>query len=330
MFRSILAVSLAGSALVLAGCGDQTETSAVSAETVTEPVFVFPDEAEPTPFNRAYTLTESADGTVRLFTKESRDDTDIYEMRLQEDGTWSEPEVLDWPKRRSNTNPHFSPFDGRLYFASDRPIEGLEVKRDMNLWSVELTEEGWGEAVPVPGDVNTGEAETSVSTSENGYMAFVSKYPYPRGEGGQSNQGGQDIYLARFDDASGEWKMETLPDHVNSPFVESHVAITPDGNNILYYSRRSPKLGQVNIVAITRTDDEDMGGWSEPYNLGPVINAGDFAFGPGMSADGETFFFSRGGRLMELPASELNTILTNAYEASLAGEEEAFIGLTDK
>lgn len=318
MIRKLATVTLLGAGLILSACGNHENAKS----NIVEPTAVFPDLPAPDQFNRAYTMTESPDGEIRIFAKETRDDTDLYEVRKLEDGGWSAPTLLDWPKRASNTNPHFSPFDGRLYFASDRPIAGVEFKRDMNIWSVERTEDGWGEAELVPGDINTGDNETSVSTSADGHMVFVSKHP--RG------QGGQDLYFATFDEATGEWKMEFLPTHVNSPMVESHAAITPDGQNILYYSHRSPKLGQVDIVAVTRTDEEGLNGWSKPYNLGPLINDADFTFGAGMAANGETFFFSQAGVLKEMPMSSLLELLKTAKAAQDEGKEEEFMGLLAK
>ncbi len=294
--RQVSAWLTVAASLALATCTD----APIDPPTGPAAEYVFPDEAPPGPFERAYSMTESRDGSVRVFVREAPKSTDLYEMRRQPDGSWSAPALLDFPRRTSNTSPSFSPFDGRLYFASDRTVPDEPQRTDMNLWSVSLTDEGWGQAELLPGDINTMDNETSITQAPRGELYFVSNHP--RG------QGAQDIYSARFDDRTGEWKTSFMPEHVNSPRTETHVAVTPDGDYLLFYSYRYPRLGKVDITAIHRhgfsPDD-----WSEPFNVGPAINTKGLDMGPGFSADGETFFFSRNGRIMTLPTSDVMTEL---------------------
>lgn len=317
MLRRFTFITLCIAGACLSACGPKDNTPV----DLVRPEYVFPNEEKPDAFHRAYTMTESADGSVRLFTRDSTDQTDIYQVKKAGDGSWSEPERLAWPKVKSNVNPHFSPYDGRLYFASDRPLPKAENRIDMNIWSVEWTDNGWGEAEPLPGNVNSADNETSVTTTADGKMFYVSNHP--RG------QGGQDIYTASLDTSSGDWVSALMPEHVNSPRVESQLAVTPDGDHLIFYSRRRPKLGMVDLVAVSRSDDEALGGWSLPYNLGPLINDAKFTFGAGISADGETFFFSREGRLMTFPVNELRTLLQRAKAEADSGKEAEFLGLED-
>lgn len=317
MIHRLISLAALSLGIALAGCGNQTDMSEAE-QTGPLGTLVFPDMPEPDPFNRAYVMTESPDGQLRLFTKETRDDTDIFTSRRQDDGSWSEPQLLDWPKYRTNQNPHFSPFDDRLYFGSDRPVPGLDNRSDTNLWSVSWDGTSWGEAEPVPGDVNTGANETTVSITQDGMMYFVSNHP--RG------QGGQDIYQAVFSEDSQQWMTQSLPENISSHLVESHVTVTPDGKNLVFYSRIQPILGVVDIKAVTLQED---GSWLGPYTLGPRINTPGIDFGTGRSHDGETFFFSREGRMMELPMSELYGQIELAKQAYLAGDELSFLGLPE-
>lgn len=307
-----------GLTLTLAGCGGTTTEEPAEAQNSNLPQLVFPNEPAPDVFHRAYTMTENADGSVRLFAREDRDDTDLYQTNLQDDGSWSEPVKLDWPKLRSNNAPHFSPFDGRLYFVSDRPVPGLETRSDLNIWSVELTEDGWGEASPIPGDVHYGANETSVTTTADGEMVFVSV----RREG----PGAQDFYQAHFDQAAAGWMFDGLLAEASSPLVESHIAATPDGAHLIFYSRIRPILGNVDLKVISRGED---GEWIGPYTLGTNINTRGIEYGAGMSASGDTFFFSREGQLMEMPMEALLEEIEAAQAAYLADEELEFLGLSD-
>ncbi|MAP94664.1 MAG: hypothetical protein CMK07_06905, partial [Ponticaulis sp.] len=71
------------------------------------------------------------------------------------------------------------------------------------------------------------------------------------------------------------------------------------------------------------------GTWLGPYTLGPNINTPGIDFGAGKSHDGETFFFSREGQMMEMPMSALMTEIDNARTAYEAGEELKFLGLAE-
>ena len=317
MLKTANLLVLSGLALCLAACGnDTTETAAADAPVL--PQLVFPGEEIPDPYHRAYTLTENAEGTVRVFTRETRDDTDLYEMLLQDDGSWSEPVKLDWPKLRSNVAPHFSPFDGRLYFASDRPAPGLENRDDMNIWSIERTEDGWGEAEYVPGNIHYGSDETSVTTTANGDMYFVSQ----RREG----PGGHDFYVAHYDETTEGWIFDGLLPEGNTSLVESHIAATADGRHLVFYSRMRPILGNVDLKVLTRADD---GSWIGPYTLGPNINSRGIEFGASFSATGDTFFYSQEGRLVEVPMDAFMAEIDAARAAYLADEELQFLGLSD-
>ena len=83
------AILILGAGL-LASCGSGESVDALPSV----PTEIFPGAEAPTRFTRAYSLTESMDGKVRVFAREDGDVTDLYEMRLQPDGSWSEPSTL--------------------------------------------------------------------------------------------------------------------------------------------------------------------------------------------------------------------------------------------
>ena len=264
--------------LILSGCSQSTDTEE-AMHPVPPPQILFPQIEGDELFQKAYSLTENAAGTLRVWTIEFFDGTDIVQSRKAQNGEWSEPELLDWPKLKSNANPAFSPYDGRLYFASDRPLPDAPDRRDMNIWSISYENGEWGNAIPLPGDVNTSADETDMSMAADGTLYFVSKHP--RG------LGGQDIAKAALNAATGEWMYEALPDTISSRFVESHVSITPDGKILIFYSRVRPILGGVDLkIAELQTD----GSWLGPFTLGRNINSSASEYGSGLSLTGDEFF----------------------------------------
>ncbi|MAK62278.1 MAG: hypothetical protein CMK09_15015 [Ponticaulis sp.] len=264
-------------------------------------------------------MTENAAGDLRVWTEETRDGTDLVQSVKTENGQWSEPEVLDWPKIVSNVNPAFSAYDDRLYFASDRPLPDAPERDDMNIWSVAWEGDSWGEASPIPGDVNTTADETDIAMAADGTAYFVSKHP--RG------LGGQDIARANLNAETSDWEYEALPDTISSRFVESHVSITPDGKTLIFYSRVRPIIGGVDLKIAELQDD---GSWLGPFTLGKNINSTANEFGSGLSLNGDWFFFSRNGHLLEMPMADFRLEIDLAREAFANNQERRFLGLSDK
>lgn len=281
-------------------------TSACGAkiQTYDSPTPVLPEADAPTAFTRAYSLTESPDGKIRVFAKEDRDLTLLYEMRLQDDGSWSDPVELDFPKRIKLTNPSFSFSDGALYYASDADIFDRK-QRDANIWRVMPAENGWEAPEPLPASINDGAEQLNPAMDREGRLYFTSN--------GYDSIGGHDIFEASFDEEASDWVVKTMPDGVNDARADAHLAVTPDGQRLFFYSHRSPKLGVVDIWTTERGAD---GSWQEPVNLGEPVNTPGIDFGAGLSGDGSLFFFSREGELMMI---SLEAALEGLSEGDDAG-----------
>jgi len=101
-------------------------------------------------------------------------------------------------------------------------------------------------------------------------------------------------------------KLEHLGQPINSIFFESDAYITPDGNTILFVTDRNPVLGSyhqkgwnynnsfwgnTDIWVSEKVDDY----WSEPINLGEVINTEFGERTPYMNNDKTKLYFSSNG-----------------------------------
>lgn len=278
----------ASTLLILAGCDVAGPLQATP---------VFPDAADPTPFTRAYSMTESLDGAVRVFAQEDGDQTQLKLVRYQ-GGVWSEPELLDLPHRKTLTGPRFSFEDGALYYASDAPMPERPGRTDLNIWKVAYEDGAFGEPVPLESDtINTGANETMAAVASDGTMLLVTNHSRAGG-------GGYELMQARRS-TDGEWQLSVMPDGVNDLRTDDHVAIAPDGKWAIFYSHRTPKEGSADLWRMVRGTD---GEWQVPVNLGPVVNTTDIEFGAGLSGDGSILFFSRDGRLMQIPVSALDRL----------------------
>ena len=259
---------------------------------------VFPGMPEPTTFTRAFTLAESPDGKRRLFAKENGDATELFESEKQADGKWSEPVMVDLPRTMKLSAPAFSPVDGTLYYVSDEPLEVHKGRPESNIWTARREGDQWVDPKPLPLEINTGATETSPTIDGQGNLYFSTNHTRAGG-------GGLDIMQASFDDAAGKWIVQQMPEGINSPRADDHLAVTKDGKRLFFYSHRSPKLG---VVDIWVTERETGGDWQTPRRLDEPVNSQSIDFGAGISSDGKSFFFSRDGVLMSYPMRDIRTV----------------------
>jgi len=254
---------------------------------------IFPGKEAPDHRNHAYSMTESLDGNIRIYTQEADDEAWLYEMH-RTGKNWSEPQRMTLPARKRMKGASFSREDGSLYFATDAEMPPPFGGRDLNIWRVEWDGSAWGEAKPIEGEINTGANETIASVAADGTMIFVSNRPEMDGFGyglGEAHR-----------DESGAWKITAFLTDMNDLRTDDHAVITADGSRLFFYSHRTPKVGSTDIWTSKRLAD---GSWSAPENPGEPLNTPDSEFGPGLSGDDQTLFFSRGGVLMEIGMDEV-------------------------
>ncbi len=260
---------------------------AVPSQDPPEPQLFLPNPESFGSRDRNYGQVESVDGSVRVYAAQRGDETDLM-MVLRTDSGWSEPVLVQAPRRETNTTPHFSRLDGRLYYSSDAPHPERPGRRDRNIWSGVLGESGeLSDLRPMSNAINTGANEESPSFTDDGEFFFSSDHT--RGIGGF------DIY--RAEETTAGWMVETVP--FNTQMADTHASVTPDGQSVFFYAHLPDVIGVVDIFRADRTDE----GWSEAVNLGAIINTGLIDYAPAISQDGETFFFSRQGQMMEIDAS---------------------------
>jgi tRNA A-37 threonylcarbamoyl transferase component Bud32 len=80
---------------------------------------------------------------------------------------------------------------------------------------------------------------------------------------------------------------------VNGPHSEVTPSISADGLSLYFASDRPGGQGSHDIWVAKRASPSDA--WSEPVNLGPLVNTPDFEGFQSVSADGLELYFTRGG-----------------------------------
>ncbi len=143
--------------------------------------------------------------------------------------------------------------------------------------------EAWSDSEPIPGAVNTETYDGILSIAPDGMSMFVYK--------NTTNSAG-DIFFSKKSQSDGEWyAAEKLSRPINTTYFESSVSITADGSTLYFISERPEGMGQGDIYVATKKGDS----WSNPKNLGKVINTEDdekFVF---IHPNGKTLYFSSNG-----------------------------------
>jgi hypothetical protein len=91
-------------------------------------------------------------------------------------GRWSAPDVAPFSGRYRDFDAVISPDGSRLFFTSDRPVDG-RPKTDYDLWVVDRTPDGWGEPRNLGAPVNTDSNEWFASVTAAGPARLNGLYP---------------------------------------------------------------------------------------------------------------------------------------------------------
>ena len=112
-------------------------------------------------------------------------------------------------------------------------------------------------------------------------MLFTGYDPYLSGE----------IYFTEKGN-DGWAPLQKIAGAVNTVFNESHASLSPDGGTLYFTSDRKGGFGGLDIY---RSVKDTSGAWSQPENLGPIINSPYNEESPFVTPDGRKLFFSSQG-----------------------------------
>ncbi len=185
--------------------------------------------------------------------------------------------------------------DGKmLIFTSQRPL--TQVPKDENgnddlldnVYSAkwDSVNKKWALSYPVEGFVNSSNDKTACSSiSPDGLIMFIYK-------NNNSDAIGGDIYISKRE-RSGRWgQPKSIGKPINTSYYEDCATLSPDGNTLFFISEKPGGYGNADIYSSEKISKDQ---WTEPVNLGPVINTAYDEGGMSMAPDGKTLFFSSTG-----------------------------------
>jgi WD40-like Beta Propeller Repeat len=223
----------------------------------------------------------SPDGTEIFYTLQSPQGVfqTIVHIRKQTDGSWSKPSVAPFAGKYSDLEPAFSSDGKKLFFSSNRPLSGTEIK-DFDIWVVEKMNGKWDEPKNIGLPVNTKEDEFYPSITKSGNLYFTAAY--------KTGIGKEDIFMAQWE--NGKYKEPVhLDTAINSKMYEFNAFVSPEEDFIIFtsYGRKDDK-GRGDLYMSLK---DASGKWQPAKNL-TLLNSEKLDYCPFVSFDKKSLFFT--------------------------------------
>ena len=192
--------------------------------------------------------------------------------------------------------PVLSPDNRYLFFTrrewvDTRTIHGKE-EQERFIRSLNNYDNSFTVGEPMPAPFNQGLYQGGVSLSVDNKLMFVTVVSLsPQRDGTLFANG--DIYYSELKE-SGWTPLASIGPHINQPATwEGQPSLSAD-NNTLYFASARPPDGEQNYggMDLYKTIRLENGGWSEPINLGPVINTPGNEKTPFLHSDSYTLYFA--------------------------------------
>lgn len=223
------------------------------------------------------------DGNMVVFARGKGTQRGLY-VSHRRDGIWSVPALAPFSRTGMNFEPYMAPDGSYLLFVSNRPVRpggklldgyfGGKVRphRGGNLWRVDLTHDGWGSPVRLPGFVNVGTATYSPAVAADGSVYFTHPDPHTHHTR---------MYVARR--AGGKLRPPQPVAFSDGAISDYDPAVAPDGSFIVFSSDRPPTpRNHSGLFVAFRAG----GSWSRPVPLGV------YGYEARLSPDARTLYFN--------------------------------------
>jgi len=244
-----------------------------------------------------YAPSVTADGRRLYFCGRNREDNkdgakdqeDIF-VSYFEDSDWTTPELV------SNINTK-KDHEAPLSISADG--NRMLMYSQSDIFYTDRTAKGWTLKKRFP-SVNTGsswEADAQI-TADGKAVIFISDrrgnvgryHPFGQHFHGGGN-GNLDIYVSELTN-KGWTKPQNLGSIINTPYAERSPFLHSDMKTLYFSSAGHGSLGGLDVFKCTRLNDTSWTEWSEPENLGKIINTSQDEYDYEISTDGETAYFS--------------------------------------
>jgi hypothetical protein len=224
---------------------------------------------------RVFIFSSMKDGTNWRFKP-------TFVMKLEESG-WTAPELAPFNDHLPY-NFTVGPGGTTLYFTS---LKSPDTATSMlleraNIWAVTLSGDSWSEPVMLGPSLNTEEhSENYPTVALDGTIYYMGHR--------EDTLGGTDVYRSK-DLGNRYAEAENIGVPVNGIESDQDPFIAPDGSYLIVcLTGREDGFGKYDLYV---SAPDGKGGWSEPVNLGEVVNTPGSEFRPFVTADGKYLFYT--------------------------------------
>ncbi|WP_232782541.1 exo-alpha-sialidase [Olleya sp. 1-3] len=210
-------------------------------------------------------------------------------------GVWSKPELVSFSGVYQDIEPFYTNQGNTLFFASNRPINNDNTRKDYNIWYSHKTEGKWGEPKPLNNTINTTEDEFYPSLSNNGNLYFTATKPEGIGK--------EDLFVSKK--VNGVYqKPSVLDSTINTKHYEFNAYVNPEENLLIFSSYgRADGFGGGDLYYSLK---DKSGRWSPSKNMGKDINSDKLDFCPFVDVNRNTFYFT--SERVVVDSSKINSI----------------------
>jgi len=260
---------------------------------------VVPFDPVLSPFLNVRDFCIADDGQEAFFTIQSPDQA-ISQIACTRkvNGEWSAPSLLPFCDTYMYLEPFLTADGKRLFFASDRPLDGSAVRKDFDIWYVERKNNNapWSAPVNLGEPVNSGLDQFYPTLSDNLNLYFTMASPEGLGK--------DDIYFSRWDGR--QYTTPVLLDtNVNSSGYEFNAFISRNEDFILFTKYNEPGGQGSGDLYIAQKDA--YGNWQKAVNLGVPVNTKAMEYCPFYDEKNHTLYFtSRRNTLQPRPFRDIN------------------------
>lgn len=212
--------------------------------------------------------------------------------RAIEDAPWETPVNFGpWDDSYWNlikTLPRYTTADGlEVYFYAGPELSGGYGGYDIWMKKRENIDDDWGPTENLGPIVNSAYAEALPAISPDGLELYFSEWGEHTRQGGH---GKTDLWVTRRNTKGDPWsEPENLGQMVNTASNDQRPILVGDGLLLFFESNRSGGFGSLDLYMMRRATIADP--WTEPINLGPMVNSPNSDEQGFLSPDGSTLYF---------------------------------------
>jgi len=227
----------------------------------------------------------SSDGDEIYFSVQSyADEASFIVSAKKENNVWSSPEIVSFSGKYFDIEPFLTSDGLKLYFASNRPLDGdADKTKDFDIWYVQRENKNseWSSPINLGEPINSPANEFYPSIANNNNFYFTCDE--------RSTKGKDDIFVSYWKEGK-YLEPVSLSDSINSDGYEFNAFVAPDESYIIFTAyQREDGFGSGDLYISYKVSDSV---WAKAKNLGLEINSTKMDYCPYVDTKTNTLYFT--------------------------------------